>query len=77
MNQNTFIHKYKTQSMNEDATIKIMSILETLEREVQNVYSNYFKATDEQLLTIIDSIERDRQTYYYIYNLIIQDARKN
>ena len=63
--------------MNEDATIKIMSILETLEREVQNVYSDYFKATDEQLLTIIDSIERDRQTYYYIYNLIIQDARKN
>lgn len=77
MNQNTFIHKYKTQLMNEDATIKIMSILETLEREVQNVYSDYFKATDEQLLTIIDSIERDRQTYYYIYNLIIQDARQN
>lgn len=63
--------------MNEDATIKIRSIIETLEREQQNVYSIYFKATDEQMLTIADSIERDKQTYYYIYNLIIQDARKN
>jgi hypothetical protein len=63
--------------MNEDATIKILSIIETLEREQQKSYSVYFKATDEQMLSIVDSIERDKQTYYYIYNLIIQDARQN
>lgn len=63
--------------MNEDATIKILSIIETLEYEIQKAYSIYFKATDEQMINIIDSIERDKQTYYYIYNLIIQDARKN
>jgi hypothetical protein len=63
--------------MNEDATIKVMSIIETLEREQQKAYSIYFKATDEQMLDIVDSIERDKQTYYYIYQLIIKDARKN
>jgi hypothetical protein len=63
--------------MNEDATIKIRSIIEVLEREQQKAYSIYFKATDEQMLDIVDSIERDKQTYYYIYNLIIQDARQN
>jgi hypothetical protein len=26
---------------------------------------------------MIDSTERDIQTHYYIYDLIIQDARKN
>ena len=63
--------------MNEDATIKIKSIIDTLERDMQNVYSLYFKADNEQMLNIIDSLERDRITYYYIYNLIIKDARKN
>jgi hypothetical protein len=63
--------------MNEDATIKIRSIIEVLEREQQKAYSIYFKATDEQMLDIVDSIERDKQTYYYIYNLIIKDARQN
>lgn len=63
--------------MNEDATIKILSIIETLEREQQNSYSIYFKADNDKMLDIVDSIERDKQTYYYIYNLIIKDARQN
>ncbi len=63
--------------MNEDAIIKVMSIIETLEREQQKAYSIYFKADNDQMLNIVDSIERDKQTYYYIYNLIIQDARQN
>jgi hypothetical protein len=63
--------------MNEDATIKILSIIETLEREQQNAYSIYFKADNDKMLDIVDSIERDKQTYYYIYNLIIKDARQN
>ena len=63
--------------MNEDATIKIKSIIDNLERDIQNVYSIYFKADNEQMLNIIDSLEKDRITYYYIYNLIIKDARKN
>ena len=64
-------------SWNKDATIKIQSIIETLEREQQNIYSQYFKATDEQLLAIGDSIDKDLETYYYIYQLIIKDTNKN
>ena len=52
--------------MNEDATIKIKSIIDNLERDIQNVYSIYFKADNEQMINIIDSLERDRITYYYI-----------
>lgn len=64
-------------SLNQDATIKIKSLIDVLERQEQNIYSEYFKATDDQLLTIADSIGRDLETYFYIYNLIIQDADKN
>lgn len=64
-------------NFNQDATIKIKSIIEKLERQQQMIYHYYFKATDEQLIDIADSIERDLQTYYYIYKLIIKDANKN
>jgi len=65
--------------MNEAATIKIFSKIQTLERELQWVYHEYFNGilTDDQFMSIIDSTERDIQIHYYIYNLIIQDARQN
>jgi hypothetical protein len=65
--------------MNEDATIKIFSKIQSLERDLQWIYYEYFNAqiNDDQFMAMIDSTERDIQTHYYIYDLIIQDARKN
>ena len=65
--------------MNEDATIKIFSKIQALERDLQYIYQDYFneQINDSQFMAMIDSTERDIQTHYYIYDLIIQDARKN
>jgi len=65
--------------MNEDATIKIFSKIQSLERDLQWIYQEYFNAqlNDDQFMAMIDSTEKDIQTHYYIYDLIIQDARKN
>jgi len=65
--------------MNEDATIKIFSKIQALERDLQYIYHEYFneQINDDQFMSMIDSTERDIQTHYYIYDLIIQDARKN
>jgi hypothetical protein len=65
--------------MNEDATIKIFSKIQALERDLQWIYQEYFneQINDSQFMAMIDSTERDIQTHYYIYDLIIQDARKN
>ena len=65
--------------MNEDATIKIFSKIQALERDLQWIYSEYFngQVNDDQFLAMIDSTERDIQVHYYIYNLIINDTRQN
>lgn len=65
--------------MNEDATIKILAKIQALERDLQYIYHEYFneQINDDQFMSMIDSTERDIQTHYYIYDLIIQDARKN
>jgi len=65
--------------MNEAATIKIFSKIQALERDLQWVYSEYFneQLNEDQFLAMIDSTERDIQIHYYIYNLIINDARQN
>jgi hypothetical protein len=65
--------------MNEDATIKIFSKIQALERDLQYIYHEYFNGiiTDDQFMAMVDSTERDIQINYYIYDLIIQDARKN
>jgi hypothetical protein len=65
--------------MNEAATIKIYSKIQSLERDLQWVYSEYFneQLNEDQFLAMIDSTERDIQIHYYIYNLIINDARQN
>lgn len=65
--------------MNEDATIKIFSKIQSLERDLQWIYHNYFngRLNEDQFMSMIDSTERDIQIHYYIYDLIIQDARKN
>ena len=79
MNQMFIMHKYKIQSMNEDATIKIFSKIQSIERDLQVLYHDYFNGVIEENHFIImnESTERDLQIHYYIYNLIIQDARKN
>jgi len=65
--------------MNEDATIKIFSKIQSLERDLQWIYSEYFneQLNDDQFMAMVDSTERDIQIHYYIYNLIINDARQN
>jgi hypothetical protein len=65
--------------MNEAATIKIYSKIQSLERDLQWVYSEYFneQLNEDQFLAMIDSTERDIHIHYYIYNLIINDARQN
>jgi hypothetical protein len=65
--------------MNEDATIKIFSKIQALERELQLTYHEYFNNcyTEEHFLAIESSIQKDLQTHYYIYNLILKDARQN
>ena len=65
--------------MNEDATIKIFSKIQSLERDLQWIYSEYFneQLNDDQFMAMVDSTERDIQIHYYIYNLIINDTRQN
>lgn len=65
--------------MNEDATIKIFSKIQALERDLQWIYSEYFneQLNDDQFMAMVDSTERDIQIHYYIYNLIINDTRQN
>jgi hypothetical protein len=65
--------------MNEDATIKIFSKIQSLERDLQWVYSEYFNSqlNDDQFIAMINSTERNIRIHYYIYDLIIQDARQN
>lgn len=65
--------------MNEDATIKILSKLQSLERDLQWAYQEYFsnQINDDQFSSIISSTDKEIEVYLYIYNLIIQDLRKN
>ncbi len=65
--------------MNEDATIKILSKLRSLEGDLQWAYQEYFsnQINDDQFSSIINSTDREIEVYLYIYNLIIQDLRKN
>lgn len=65
--------------MNEDATIKILSKLRSLESDLQWAYQEYFsnQINDDQFSSIINSTDREIEVYLYIYNLIIQDLRKN
>ena len=65
--------------MNEDATIKIFSKIQSLERDLQWIYHEYFnnQLNEDQFLSMINSTDKEMEVYLYIYNLIIQDARKN
>lgn len=65
--------------MNEDATIKIFSKIQQIKRDLQYLYHDYFNGVIEEnhFIVMNESTERDLQIYYYIYNLIIQDARQN
>lgn len=65
--------------MNEDATIKILSKLRSLEGDLQWAYQEYFsnQINDDQFSSIISSTDKEIEVYLYIYNLIIQDLRKN
>lgn len=65
--------------MNEDATIKIFSKIQSVERDIQWIYQEYFneQVNDDQFASMISSADKEMEVYLYIYNLIIQDARKN
>ena len=65
--------------MNEEATIKIWAKLQMLENDLQKVYTGFFDGIvdNEQMTIITDSIENDIKIHYYIYNLILKDARQN
>lgn len=65
--------------MNEDATIKIFSKIQSVERDIQWIYQEYFneQVNDDQFSSMINSADKEMEVYLYIYNLIIQDARKN
>ena len=65
--------------MNEEATIKIWAKMQVLEDNLQKVYTDYMTGyyDEEDMIRITDSMERDIEIHYYIYNLILKDANTN
>lgn len=67
--------------MNEEALIKIQSIVIGLDRElhkyVKELIDGQSDLTDEHLTITINSTEKELSIYNYILKLIINDGNKN
>ncbi len=67
--------------MNEDALIKIQSIVIGLDRElhkyVKELIDGQSRFSDESLTITINSTEKELSIYNYILKLIINDGNKN
>lgn len=67
--------------MNEEALIKIQSIVIGLDRDlhkyVKELIDGQSRYSEEQLTITINSTEKELSIYNYILKLIINDANKN
>jgi hypothetical protein len=67
--------------MNEEALIKIQSIVIGLDRDlhkyVKELIDGQSRYSDEQLTITINSTEKELTIYNYILKLIINDGNKN
>lgn len=67
--------------MNEEALIKIQSIVIGLDRDlhkyVKELIDGQSRYSEEQLTVTINSTEKELSIYNYILKLIINDANKN
>jgi hypothetical protein len=67
--------------MNEEALIKIQSIVIGLDRDlhkyVKELIDGQSRYSDEQLTITINSTEKELSIYNYILKLIINDGNKN
>jgi hypothetical protein len=67
--------------MNEEALIKIQSIVIGLDRDlhkyVKELIDGQSRYSEEQLTITINSTEKELTIYNYILKLIINDANKN